>query len=303
MTTDHGSPSSEQPEDSAELTASLAETNRRRPRNRGGLIVILFIAATVLGPMLFFGIPREIGKWHVAAAQNQWAAGDLDGAIQTLDRAVTKYPGSELLHDQRARFYLEQKAYEKALADADRLVALKPKSAAAHYLRGEILQHLKRHDEAIASCKKVLSLNDEEWIGDRAQALNALAYFQALGKTELTDAMNNVEQAIEIQGPQPWSLDTRGYIHYLLGDLQSAKQDMDRAVPTFEKIVKNIEARTAADGEDYEAQRERQQMAYNLAVMRYHRALVYDSLGQKKQAQEERQRIRDAGFEPNDDLF
>jgi hypothetical protein len=40
-----------------------------------------------------------------------------------------------------------------------------------------------------------------------------------------------------------------------------------------------------------------------VAVIRYHRALVLDSLGQQAEAEKDRQRVVDLGFEPGDHLF
>ena len=43
--------------------------------------------------------------------------------------------------------------------------------------------------------------------------------------------------------------------------------------------------------------------AENVAVIRYHRSLVYDKLGESAKAEEDRRRVRELGFEPNEDLF
>ena len=192
MSSESTQPSENPSEGSDVLVAQLVDEPGRGKRNLGGWLVILLIASTLLGPMLYYGIPEETAKWRLATAQNQWAKGDLGAAVQTLDAAIASYPKSEALYLQRVEFCLEQQDYEKALADCERLAELSPKTPDVHHLRAQTLQHLERSEEAVAACREALRLNDDDWIGKRATALNGLAYYQALGEIDNLDERADV---------------------------------------------------------------------------------------------------------------
>ncbi len=113
---------------------------------------------------------------------------------------------------------------------------------------------------------------------------------------------------------QPNYLDTRGYILYLVGKHQAARPDLDRAVEMIETqftqyygrdgvarhhmldhggefLIDSRELRYAARG-----------MAYDVAVILYHRALVLDKLGESVSANTDYRRIRELGFTPGKEL-
>jgi hypothetical protein len=48
---------------------------------------------------------------------------------------------------------------------------------------------------------------------------------------------------------------------------------------------------------------EDRQYRRTLAVVTYHRMLVLEAQGKQQEAEEDRQRIRDLGYEPGDQLF
>jgi hypothetical protein len=48
---------------------------------------------------------------------------------------------------------------------------------------------------------------------------------------------------------------------------------------------------------------ELEMMRKSLAVIRYHRALVFDALGKTKEAEADRHRVRELGFLPAPSLF
>jgi hypothetical protein len=94
-------------------------------------------------------------------------------------------------------------------------------------------------------------------------------------------------------------LDTRGYIHFRRGDLTAAEADLNLAVD-----------RTEQDYQGEERTRHRREfnqpldrLRKSLAVIRYHRALVFDALGQSKKAEADRRRVRELGFAPAPSLF
>jgi tetratricopeptide (TPR) repeat protein len=298
------SESSQSLQDPADVRTETADDHGRRwPSRLGGLIMIVLIAATLLGPILYKVIPGEAVKWRVAKAQLQWLEGDLQKALRTLDVAAVEFPESEAVYQQRIAFLLEDEDYGNALSDCNRLVEAAPKSPRNLLLRSSIFHHLGRHQEAIEDCREVLRLREEERIGDRVFALNVLAYAQALGKVDLQDALENVETAIDESFPRPAFLDTRGYIQYLLGNLQQAEEDMDQAVLVWEQYVAEKKASGLVGVRTFQVETGNRGDKQSAAVMRYHRALVYEALGKTEQARADRERVRELGYEPNDSLF
>ncbi|MCH7727025.1 MAG: hypothetical protein IH991_11155 [Planctomycetes bacterium] len=115
---------------------------------------------------------------------------------------------------------------------------------------------------------------------------------------------------LSIQGVQLRAavLDTRGYAYFVRGDsdeLSLARRDLDIAVIAAEALYhfhkSARQQHMSIDLREYDRRiaSERGQVA----IIRYHRALVLDAQFQTNRADEDRQRIRQLGFEPGPDLF
>ena len=103
-------------------------------------------------------------------------------------------------------------------------------------------------------------------------------------------------------------IDTRGYLHYRVGNLAAARHDLELAFELVELEYKRPSERfksdrvTITDMREYErllAQRRK-----NVAVILYHRGLVYKKLGLEELAAKDLHRVQDDfGFTPDDHLF
>lgn len=284
--------------------AEFADSAPRRSRNRRDRRVLLFLVAVgVSVALMLYWLPSERAKWQIAAAQAKWLEGDLPGAISILEIAAAEFPETVAIYEQRVQFYLEAKEYEKALADVQRIIELSTDSTTALALKSQVLHHLGKHDEAIKVCEELLRRAEKEWIGSAPTALNSLAYAQAIGDTQLNEALEHIDEALRLAGDNPAFLDTRGFVKYRLGDSQAAKVDIERAVEVWEKLVAYQEAQGLSGVRSYQSETERASYQQALAVMLYHRSLVYDRLGLKDEAKVDRERVRALGFEPNEQLF
>ena len=329
------------------MLASLAEPERAgRPPRRAPWTARLVVAATallVLGPILALGLPAEISRWYEAAAIEKRLDGDLEGAIETLDQALRWRPHAPSVYLRRAEWKLQRKDYRGALADYDRAIQLAPHTPQAYIWRSRALQHLGRHQEAIADWHRAEQYQDGA-VGSRASMLNGLAYAQALGNTELDQALENVETALryvdslesllkpdpavsgdrgrwwlrklqslvesdnrsrielELIGTKAAMLDTRGYIQLLRGELEAAQRDLDEAVKLIEvRLERRSQSTDYIDRREFELEMEEERQS--AAVIHYHRALLYDRLGQTAEADRDRERIRQLGYEPGSHLF
>ncbi len=278
-----------------------ARRKRRRPRLNAILLLLFAVGATV--PVLMYLLPSERARWQIAAAQAKWLEGDLAGAKQIMDAAASEFPDRAAIYEQRYHFDLEAKEFDKALADVQRLETLLPESIETLGKRSEVLQHLGRHDEAIKVCRELLRLADEEWIGSAPNARNAVAYALAIGDTQLDEAMEHITEALRLSGDNPAMLDTRGFVLYRRGDSKAARDDLERAVASWEKITAYQRTQQLSGVRSYESEVERESYEHSLAVMLYHRSLVYEQLRMRAEAKVDRERVRGLGYEPNERLF
>jgi tetratricopeptide (TPR) repeat protein len=257
------------------------------------LLILLLPAAVIFGP-------PEIAAWHLAAAQEQRAAGNKDAAYDRLQHAHRWSPGSAGVLLQRAAWRLEDGQTEDALADADAAAELRPDEFRILSLRAQILQHLDRHAEAIQDWKTIDRLSQTRGTPERPTALNGLAYARAVGKLDLQEGLQNVEEALKIRPNEPAILDTRGYLLYLLGEYDKAIVDMDAAVKGIED-ARPSPIRHPPDDIDISRVNTHEQ---GIAVIHYHRALVLKALGREADAEQDLRRARELiGREPDEKLF
>jgi tetratricopeptide (TPR) repeat protein len=280
------------------------------------------MTALVMGPVVYFGLPVEISRWHEAAAIEKRLNGDLEGAIAGLASALRWQPKGASIYLRRAGWRLDAGEYQAALDDYDRVLELKPRNYTARVQRTQSLQHLGRHQEAIADWKKLVDRYDDAFAGERASMLNGLAYARAVGKAELDAALADIDTALELidgieadlkpakgsdaerylMDSRAAMLDTRGFIQYRLGALDAAKRDLDTAVDLIEnRLDARSKFKQYSDHREFDLELE--QMRQSVAVIRYHRALVNDQIDQSDQAAQDRKRVRELGYEPNEELF
>lgn len=284
----------------------LAEFADEQPwwrRRWPGVLLILFIIGVVIVPLLWHGLSDEIARWRLAAAWEQRLDGDLDGALASLDRAIESDGENLELLLQRAAWHQENGQAELALADCQRAAELQPDDARVLFQRSQLYQELERHDEAIADMEHLTQVG-----GFTPSAnLNALAYARAVGQRQLDKALAEVEEALEMEGENAAYLDTRGFIHWQLGHFDAALRDMDKAVremeAMFERDREQVERLRSITVDARSIELEFEKRKRGLAVLLYHRGLVYQSLGDEKSAETDLQRVRELGFEPSPKLF
>jgi len=317
-----GSSSNEPPVALASLAEPKPGGNPHRRSNWTALLIVLSMSALVLGPVLFFGLPVEISRWHEAAAIEKRLNGDLEGAIASLEPALRWHPKGASVYLQRADWRIDAGEYQAALEDYDRVLELKPHNSAARVQRTQALQHLGRHREAIEEWKALVDRYAQTSADRRASLLNGLAYARAVGKAELDEALVDIDVALELIGgiEAAWApdagseaelylidsraamLDTRGFIQYRLGAWDAAKRDLDMAVEMIEKRLGIL-----SKDRQYPDHRERElkmdSVRQSVAVIHYHRAMVNDEIDETGQAAQDRQRVRELDFEPSEELF
>lgn len=284
------------------LSDGSPDGSRATPGRWTTRIIILALMVFVLGPVLWNWAPREIARWHVAAAMERHQAGDHAGAMAKLDEALTWDRQSATIYRQRGDWNSEAGLYEAAIQDYSQAVQWEPENPLNYNQRSIALQHAGRHDESVQDWLAINELWSDADAEQQAMALNGLAYARALGKTDLDQALDEVNQALNLLGPNAAMLDTRGFIQFLRGDKDAARHDLQQAVEAVEQQLASLQ-----DQQDYSDDqrwaRELKEFQQSVAVIRYHRALVYEALGEDELAEQDLTRVRQLGYEPGEHLF
>jgi tetratricopeptide (TPR) repeat protein len=170
---------------------------------------------------------------------------------------------------------------------ARRVAVLRPHLAGILRERADLYEKLEKPQEA---------QRDRETLDSLSQDGN-LSVAVPLTWTAATQALSS-NAAI---------LDTRGWVYYHRDQLEKALQDTDHAVESAEWHLKAADWMQQVNRHstvDLRRQAEaRYELSRGVAVIRYHRMLVLEKMDRMKRAAEDRARIEQLGFEPNDDLF
>jgi tetratricopeptide (TPR) repeat protein len=279
--------------------------------------VIWIMLLVVVGGCLISQTPREIGRWELAAALNARDAGRKEEAYTRLEKAQRWFPDNPILLLQRAEWRLADGDRPAALEDVQRMVELSGESVASLMYHSQFLQDAGQFGDAVKDWKKLNQMSERNARPDRASALNGLAYAQALAEIELDEALDHVNEALELSQGRPSFMaaasDTRGYLLYLTERYEAALADMNAAVRGYESEIRPPlphEQRAASRPTIPDSRPktvrdlESPDLARVLAVVRYHRALVLKALGRDKEAGEDLARVRQLiGREPDQTLF
>jgi len=318
----------EQPSSTAPVPAKASGDSRQRMLWPARFYWLLLFAVIV--PMALPQIPREVGRWQLAAALNLRSKGEKDAAYDKLANAMKWFPNSPELFLQRAEWRLEDGQRDEALADCDKMLETGKDRVDWLIRHAQLLQEMGEFAQAVDDWKKILEFSQRSGIPSLKLALNGLAYAQALAEVELDDALKYVNESLELTQHDPELekkpqlladnvaavRDTRGLILHLCGDNEAALEDLDNAVKDVDaSLRRDIPAATklgrvpsgfvkAARSYPKTMTGEKQDDAHNVAVFHYHRALILQALGRDDEAQAERATVRQLiGREPDKTLF
>ena len=214
----------------------------RRGRAIGSAVVILSAVGMVVLPVAGIEFPREVARWYVAAALENYLNGDLDCAVVDLDRAISWHGQDPSMYLQRAEFKLRLKQWQSGLEDCDRARKLKPDDSEIGVLRSQFLQHLGRHRAATAEWRELLR---DEFGGSpsaRAFLLNNLAYVRAVGKLDLDEGLTDINEALSILGNRLPALDPAGVLYFGRACTELLREHDDAAVEDLNEAAKRAEA-------------------------------------------------------------
>jgi tetratricopeptide (TPR) repeat protein len=206
----------------------------------------------------------------VAMQQGRFGeAADLCGKLAKLQ------PNNLQLRFAQVQLYAQAGQWQKALAVCDDLQAKFPKDGRTLNMKASILAKCKNYKGAVKACDKMLALDP----GDPT-ALNNRAYFRALARIDLKDALDDVQKALDQDPDNETFLDTRAYLYYLFGRYDEALADYNRILADGGKRIRGLD---------------------DMGEIYFHRGLLYKQMGDERKMREDYERARRAGFKIEDE--
>ena len=153
------------------------------------------------------------------------AAGDLDGALRALDKAIECDNVFAEAYANRATVLAHKGEFERALADHNKAIALKPQLAKCYVDRGATYLNLGRYDRAIADFSTALEINPFIY-----QSLHNRGVAWARGKGEHESAVQDFTRAIEINPTFDAAYSNRAISYSQLGKHGEAVRDFTSAI-------------------------------------------------------------------------
>lgn len=278
------------------------------------LALIAVVASIALRSPIAAEGKRIIAKYLAERAIEKYQDDNIEGALADIDQAVEWLAGASdgekdgvpdpllmELYRLRSHLRLEGKDLEGSLADCDRLLKMQPKAPEHHIARSLPLERLGRHREAIDALSEALKLTAP----DNPEILNNRAYFRALGGIELEDALKDAETALQGANERTrWTyLDTRGYVHFLLGNLDKALADLDQAIETGEEQKREILLKQGRMRDGRQLHNRIKKHSEGLAVLYHHRGQIHEKLGHADQAKADLARGDRLGYNPDAGVY
>lgn len=276
------------------------------------LVFMALLASAVLESGGWDKAKEWMADFLVQRAQKKQVLDDLPGALEDLERAARWVPDDPPIYELRAEIKKQLKDLEGSLRDYNKLVELRPRYAQAYMHRSVVLQRLKRHREAIDDLTQAMKLSTAE----RATLpKNNRAYARAIAGVELEEAFKDIEEAIaedadrhdtrdHLDHPNAAYLDTRGYLHLLLGRPEQALADFDLAIKITEQerealLVKFEQFNASKKIRDFYGK----PVIENLAVMYHHRGQAHEKLGHTSEAESDLKKGDSLGYNPDEGVF
>jgi tetratricopeptide (TPR) repeat protein len=289
-------------DDTPDRNAVIARWKGSRWVRLGLLVMLLTGALTALLATDLGKAPRTVLAAGLAErAERARLRDDTAAALRHLNTAIWLDPEQPQLYLDRGRVRLERSDLHGSLKDINRYLQAAPTSAEGYLVRSTIWQRLKQHKQAIDDLTKAIEyLPPHEPV-----AWNNRAYARAIAGVDLQEALADVEKAIKLSdSEQSAYIDTRGYIHYLLGNYAAALADMEHAVWLAQREAQQMaELLVARDIDPAVARRFRRQLDEQLAVIYTHRGMVREKMGLFAEAQADLELGRELGYNPERGVF
>lgn len=100
----------------------------------------------------------------IAEGEAKLAAGDLDGALALLQRAVAAASSSALAHSKLGIVYVHKRQWDTAAGEFSKAIQLDPTYAPAYSNLGNVYRERGQLDQAVAQYQKAVSIDPDYWV-------------------------------------------------------------------------------------------------------------------------------------------
>lgn len=151
--------------------------------------------------------------------------GNMDEARSRLEWLRRRYPQLSIrLYGAEGEILYAAEQYEDALALYNRALGEFPDNADLLYGRSLVREQLGAIPAAESDLRAIIDADPED-----ARALNALGYMLTVHSQRYREALDLIERAATLAPDDAAVIDSLGWIHYRLGDLQQAHRFLQRA--------------------------------------------------------------------------
>lgn len=152
-----------------------------------------------------------------------------DESIELLTGMLTGRPENATddasVHQLLSSIYLQNNQLREAEAEARKAVELNPDDVEGTIQLSSVLEKSGKKEAAEKGLRELLQQQP-----DNATALNNLGYFLLEQTTRHQEALALIEQAIAIEPVNGSFLDSLGWAHFKLGNLDKARENLEKAV-------------------------------------------------------------------------
>jgi len=271
---------------------------------RWSLILLTLIAlCAVYHREAMHAVRRFVANRHADAASGLLVNEDVAGALAKVEQALLWLPNDSALVYLRGQIYAEKENWQASLRDYTRVIEeLAPEFAFVYVKRSAVHEQMGNYLLALEDVEQAMKFSP----AGELSLLNHHAYLCGLANVKLDAAQAEINQALKLYGEEAQRqgrtnvepaafLDTRGFVHYRLGQYDQALSDITKGLrylgverkATLEKITKHeIPIRGPMRAYD--------QMQGEIL---YHRGLVRQALGQTEAAEKDFGSAVELGYE------
>jgi tetratricopeptide (TPR) repeat protein len=197
-------------------------------------LTLALVALSLLGPLAYKHAPREVARWHHAIAAERYSTRGAEEALRSMRQRCAGRPTTIAYTCKSPNGNARAGRYEEALEWCGKAREQGGHESELRNEKTENLWSLKRWNNAARAVEQAAAEASEAGTLDSdPQLLNSLAYARALANTELEEALRDINEAIALAGSDPALLDTRGFIQFRRGELDSALRDLDNALQSL----------------------------------------------------------------------
>ncbi len=165
---------------------------------------------------------QEDGRFLAKRAETLIRMGRDEEGVQLLTRLSQSKAAEGAL--QAALVYQRLERYAEAINLLEKIVAGNEESAEARYFLGSAYERAGKIEESVEAFRTLLKANP-----DFAPALNYLGYMWAERAERLDEALRMINKAVAIDPDNGAFIDSLGWVHFQRGDLESARDYLERA--------------------------------------------------------------------------